>query len=260
MAGPKPTQILQLTPAHEITFEGPFTDVVTSYLEIKNPSEDRVCFKVKTTAPRRYCVRPNSGIVEPGKNVKIAIMLQPIEEDSQTERNKHKFMVQSTIIRDDKSVDTVWQSAAPEDIMDSKLRCIFLSSKPSQTTAASAPSTPPVSNEAAPTKPSTPANTTNSATPNPIQKQIEQLKKPVGDVSPRPNESDPFKSSGTQFRSLGVSTSGKAETSDLAVNKSIASSHNLTASFLQPMSDDYKIVLVSLAMLFIGVILGKYVI
>lgn len=51
---------------------GPFTDVVTTNLKLKNPSDKRVCFKVKTTAPRRYCVRPNSGIIDPGATVTIS--------------------------------------------------------------------------------------------------------------------------------------------------------------------------------------------
>lgn len=51
---------------------GPFTEVVTSHLKITNPSNDRVCFKVKTTAPRQYCVRPNSGILEPSASQTVA--------------------------------------------------------------------------------------------------------------------------------------------------------------------------------------------
>lgn len=49
---------------------------------------------MKTTAPRRYCVRPNSGLVEPHGAVSVAVMLQPFEYDPH-EKNKHKFMVQS---------------------------------------------------------------------------------------------------------------------------------------------------------------------
>jgi len=51
---------------------GPFTDVVTSDLKLTNPTDRKVCFKVKTTAPKRYCVRPNSGIIEPGQAVTVA--------------------------------------------------------------------------------------------------------------------------------------------------------------------------------------------
>lgn len=51
---------------------GPFTDVVTTNLKLRNPSDKKVCFKVKTTAPRRYCVRPNSGSIDPGTSVIIS--------------------------------------------------------------------------------------------------------------------------------------------------------------------------------------------
>ena len=45
---------------------GPFTEVVTANLKLSNPSKKRICFKVKTTAPKQYCVRPNNGLIEPG--------------------------------------------------------------------------------------------------------------------------------------------------------------------------------------------------
>uniref|UniRef100_A0A2K6FJ99 Vesicle-associated membrane protein-associated protein A n=1 Tax=Propithecus coquereli TaxID=379532 RepID=A0A2K6FJ99_PROCO len=51
----------------------PFTDVVTTNLKLRNPSDRKVCFKVKTTAPRRYCVRPNSGIIDPGSTVTVSV-------------------------------------------------------------------------------------------------------------------------------------------------------------------------------------------
>ena len=51
---------------------GPFTDVVVSDLKLTNPTDKRVCFKVKTTAPKRYCVRPNSGLIEAGSSVTVA--------------------------------------------------------------------------------------------------------------------------------------------------------------------------------------------
>ncbi|NWW37128.1 VAPA protein, partial [Panurus biarmicus] len=76
-------------------FSGPFTDVVTTNLKLRNPSDRKVCFKVKTTAPRRYCVRPNSGIIDPGSSVIVSVMLQPFDYDP-NEKSKHKFMVQTT--------------------------------------------------------------------------------------------------------------------------------------------------------------------
>lgn len=52
--------------------KGPFTDVVTSYLKLTNPIDRPVCFKVKTTAPKKYCVRPNSGILKPKQKATVA--------------------------------------------------------------------------------------------------------------------------------------------------------------------------------------------
>ncbi|KAJ8337175.1 hypothetical protein SKAU_G00383950 [Synaphobranchus kaupii] len=118
-------QILILDPPSDLKFKGPFTEVVTTSLSLKNPSERPVCFKVKTTAPRRYCVRPNSGLVEPGTAVIISVMLQPFEYDP-NEKSKHKFMVQTIFAPPGASdMEALWKAAKPEDLMDSKLRCVF---------------------------------------------------------------------------------------------------------------------------------------
>ncbi|XP_076358361.1 vesicle-associated membrane protein-associated protein A-like isoform X1 [Tachypleus tridentatus] len=122
---PKLEQILHLEPNSELHFKGPFTDVVTSHLKLYNPSEHRVCFKVKTTAPKRYCVRPNSGFIEPKQTLHVAVMLQPFEYDP-SEKNKHKFMVQTMIVPDGNvSLETLWKDANMENLMDSKLKCVF---------------------------------------------------------------------------------------------------------------------------------------
>ncbi|KAK0139375.1 Vesicle-associated membrane protein-associated protein A [Merluccius polli] len=115
--------------------ERPFTDVVTTNLKLKNPSDRRVCFKVKTTAPRRYCVRPNSGVIDPGATVTISVMLQPFDYDP-NEKSKHKFMVQTIFappnllavwLMNNMAVSLLhqWKDAKPDDLMDSKLRCVF---------------------------------------------------------------------------------------------------------------------------------------
>lgn len=119
-------QVLILDPDVELRFKGPFTDVVTSELKLTNPSDQKVCFKVKTTAPKRYCVRPNSGIIDPNQSVNVSVMLQPFDYDPQ-EKNKHKFMVQTMFAPDGpiESQEQLWKDAKPEMLMDSKLKCVF---------------------------------------------------------------------------------------------------------------------------------------
>ncbi|XP_007546908.1 PREDICTED: vesicle-associated membrane protein-associated protein B/C-like [Poecilia mexicana] len=121
----RPEQVLLLEPQHELKFRGPFSDVVTTNLKLSNPTDRNVCFKVKTTAPRRYCVRPNSGIIDAGTSINVSVMLQPFEYDP-NEKSKHKFMVQSMLAPPDMTdMEGVWKEAKPEELMDSKLRCVF---------------------------------------------------------------------------------------------------------------------------------------
>ncbi|XP_070797868.1 vesicle-associated membrane protein-associated protein B/C [Pituophis catenifer annectens] len=121
----KTEQVLILEPQHELKFKGPFTDVVTTNLKLGNSTQKNVCFKVKTTAPRRYCVRPNSGIIDAGTSINVSVMLQPFDYDP-NEKSKHKFMVQSMFAPPDTSdMEAVWKEAKPEELMDSKLKCVF---------------------------------------------------------------------------------------------------------------------------------------
>merc|ERR1712096_582456 len=72
-----------------------------------------------------YCVKPNSGVVDPNTEVAIAVSLQPFEYDP-AEKNKHKFMVQSMFAPDGEiNQDTLWREIDQNDLMDSKLRCVF---------------------------------------------------------------------------------------------------------------------------------------
>ncbi|XP_021562637.1 vesicle-associated membrane protein-associated protein B/C isoform X2 [Carlito syrichta] len=85
----KVEQVLSLEPQHELKFRGPFTDVVTTNLKLGNPTDRNVCFKVKTTAPRRYCVRPNSGIIDAGASINVSGGRWPSDEEDGAEQQPH---------------------------------------------------------------------------------------------------------------------------------------------------------------------------
>ncbi|XP_063244771.1 vesicle-associated membrane protein-associated protein B isoform X2 [Bacillus rossius redtenbacheri] len=121
----KPEQVLIIEPQNELKFRGPFTSPVTSYMKLTNPLDKRVCFKIKTTAPKKYCVRPNSGVLDAKGDINVAVSLQPFDFDP-NEKNKHKFMVQTMIAPDgDVSLETLWKDVNPDNLMDSKLKCVF---------------------------------------------------------------------------------------------------------------------------------------
>ncbi|RKO85449.1 PapD-like protein, partial [Blyttiomyces helicus] len=89
-----------------LEFRRPFTTVVKQTLTVSNPRSDTpIAFKVKTTAPKQYCVRPNSGRIAPGGSCEVQVLLQAMREDPPADfKCKDKFLVQSIKV--------------PRDVMD----------------------------------------------------------------------------------------------------------------------------------------------
>jgi len=123
----KKEQPLVLSPSDKLSFRPPFDTVSTSKISLKNPTDKMISYKIKTTAPKRYCVRPNFGFVRPSGEEEIVVMLQPgpINE-------KHKFQVQSIIVpmdfadkpKEDQMKD--WSNKEYLPSADTKLACVFV--------------------------------------------------------------------------------------------------------------------------------------
>lgn len=97
-----------------------------AHLRLTNTNESKVMFKIKTTAPKKYCVRPNCGSILPSETLKVMIALQPFDYDP-NEKNKHKFMVQSMIAPEDGllEVEQAFYECNIEQVTEMKLRCVF---------------------------------------------------------------------------------------------------------------------------------------
>ncbi|EOO01915.1 putative msp domain-containing protein [Phaeoacremonium minimum UCRPA7] len=114
----------------ELGFRRPFTVEVANILKIRNPNKSPVAFKVKTTAPKQYCVRPNSGRIEPDHEVEVTVLLQAMKQDPPLDTKcRDKFLVQSVNISGDKeftSVQQIWDSVEKAQIQEKKIRVNFL--------------------------------------------------------------------------------------------------------------------------------------
>ncbi|KZV73824.1 VAMP-associated protein [Peniophora sp. CONT] len=98
-----------LNPSSSLGFNRPLTQNVKRTLQITNPSAHPVAFKVKTTAPKLYCVRPNSGKVEPNETVEVQVMLQAMKEEPPLNAKcKDKFLIQSTLLTPEKEGQDIW--------------------------------------------------------------------------------------------------------------------------------------------------------
>lgn len=119
-------QLLIIDPPSELRFRGPFLKPVVTVMKLMNPTENTILFKIKTTAPRKYCVRPNFGAVKPQSQTEVEICLQASFIFDPNEKNKHKFMVQSFVVPEGATDHLkLWKDVKPEQLMDTKLRCVF---------------------------------------------------------------------------------------------------------------------------------------
>ncbi|KAF2223519.1 PapD-like protein [Elsinoe ampelina] len=123
---------VELEPA-ELGFKRPFTQEVSQILRLYNPGQLPVAFKVKTTAPKQYCVRPNSGRIDPKSEVEVQVLLQAMKEDPPLDaRCRDKFLVQSIAIdanNEFSNIQQVWQhieQTAKSNIQEKKIRVSFL--------------------------------------------------------------------------------------------------------------------------------------
>lgn len=118
--------MLQVEPADELVLEGPFNRAVCKKLKVYNPSKHtRVAFKLKTTTPRLFFVRPNVGLVQPGERVTIDIFVHPVYQDYNTQR--HKFLMQAAEANENiDNLQEFWKTINPVYIWDTKIRVKFV--------------------------------------------------------------------------------------------------------------------------------------
>ncbi|OJJ44742.1 hypothetical protein ASPZODRAFT_134852 [Penicilliopsis zonata CBS 506.65] len=120
---------IQLQPP-ELGFQRPFNREVCQVLHLGNDGPDPIVFKVKTTAPKHYCVRPNSGRIEVGKHVEVQVLLQAMKDEPPLDAKcKDKFLVQSVAVKGDmefSNVTSIFEKAAKSSIQERKIRVNFL--------------------------------------------------------------------------------------------------------------------------------------
>uniref|UniRef100_A0A0R0FD28 MSP domain-containing protein n=1 Tax=Glycine max TaxID=3847 RepID=A0A0R0FD28_SOYBN len=100
-------------------------------LKVLNNTENYVAFKVKTTSPKKYFVRPNTGVVHPWDLCIIRVTLQAQQEYPPDMQCKDKFLLQSTIVNPNTDVDDLppdtFNKDGEKSIEDMKLRVVYIS-------------------------------------------------------------------------------------------------------------------------------------
>jgi len=95
----------------------------TRILKLKNTSTTSVAFKVKTTAPKSYLVRPSSGTVKPGEDQEVQIILQP-QAGGDTSTSNHRFLVQAVPSNGETFSREQWAEMPKEKVQEHRLNVV----------------------------------------------------------------------------------------------------------------------------------------
>jgi len=122
--------LLQLEPEYCLHFsKTPLTTSPNRMLKLTNLSNGNVAFKVKTTAPKAYLVRPSSGTLRPNGTQEVQIILQPQGIDANP--NGHRFLVQAVAVQSSEPVSRdQWGEFAKETIQEQRLNVVLEEQQP----------------------------------------------------------------------------------------------------------------------------------
>lgn len=119
----KTPAIISILPSHHLDFFESRTTGSEATMELTNLTDGHCAFKIKTTRPKKYCVKPNWGRLGPHESKVVKVILQSpvLDED---DKPKHKFLVQSmatTQEATDEALQASWKSAP--NLLEARLKC-----------------------------------------------------------------------------------------------------------------------------------------
>ncbi|KAI5417652.1 vesicle-associated protein 2-1 [Lathyrus oleraceus] len=95
---------ISINPA-ELRFQFELEKQTFCDLKVFNKTENFVAFKVKTTSPKKYFVRPNTGVIHSWDSCIIRVTLQAQQEYPPDMQSKDKFLIQTTPLDPNTDVD-----------------------------------------------------------------------------------------------------------------------------------------------------------
>lgn len=117
------------------SFELKFTFEVkkqsTCVIQLGNKSDHCVAFKVKTTSPKKYCVRPNVGIIKPKAVSDFTVTMQAQCIAPPDLQCKDKFLIQGIVVpfgtSDEDITSNIFAKDTGKYVEEKKLRVILMS-------------------------------------------------------------------------------------------------------------------------------------
>ncbi|CAL8290044.1 unnamed protein product [Lota lota] len=118
--------LLRLSPAWELCFGQSESDRRCVIL-LENITKNPVTYKVRTTAPDKYRVKPSSGVLELGSSMEIMVSLHGVSQASPRDR----FLVMAAemekgVAGDNQDLAQFWKEIPKTQVMEHRLQCQVL--------------------------------------------------------------------------------------------------------------------------------------
>ncbi|KAK4849717.1 hypothetical protein QYF36_000159 [Acer negundo] len=124
------SQLVEIQP-RELKFIFELKKQSSCSVRLTNNTKHYVAFKVKTTTPKKYCVRPNIGVISPQSASDFTVTMQSQGVAPPDMLCKDKFLIQSTIVPDGTIDEDIDSSMFSKDdgkyIQENKLRVVLIS-------------------------------------------------------------------------------------------------------------------------------------
>ncbi|XP_020112502.1 vesicle-associated protein 1-3 isoform X6 [Ananas comosus] len=121
--------LLEIQP-NELKFPFELKKQSSCSMQLTNKTDQYVAFKVKTTNPKKYCVRPNTGVVSPGSTCDVTVTMQAQKEAPPDMQCKDKFLIQSVVAENGATpqdiTPEVFNKETSKVIDECKLRVIYV--------------------------------------------------------------------------------------------------------------------------------------
>lgn len=122
-------ELLEIDPL-ELKFPFELKKQISCSIQLSNKTDEHIAFKVKTTSPKKYCVRPNTGIVLPRSTCDVMVTMQAQREAPPDMQCKDKFLVQSVITGPGTSVKDItpemFTKESGNTVDEAKLRVVYV--------------------------------------------------------------------------------------------------------------------------------------
>lgn len=124
------SELVEIAPRElKFTFEPKKQSSCT--IRLINKSQNHVAFKVKTTSPKKYCVRPNTGIIKPRASCDFTVTMQAQKAPPPDMACKDKFLVQGTVVAEETVEEDITSAMFSKDdgkyVQENKMRVILIS-------------------------------------------------------------------------------------------------------------------------------------